>query len=84
MGAVVEYWSLKADDHELDLTELGFKSLSLFGVAMYPHPSDLARLARDQFERLHQAVRFSYFGTKGLRSVPMFTRNKVLSQSQSK
>ena len=79
VGAIVEYWSAQPDDDQLSQAELGLKSVSLFGVAMYPRPSDLARLARDNFERLHQAVRFNYFGTKELRSVPVFTRKQGLS-----
>lgn len=47
---------------------------------MYPRPSDLARLARDEFTRLHESICFSYFGTKELRSVPKFTRTQGLTQ----
>ena len=53
--------------------ELGYKALSLFAVAVYPRPSDLARLSRDRFEKLAHGVRYRYFGTKELRAVPKFT-----------
>ena len=45
---------------------------------MYPRVSDLARLARDKLDFLASAMRFRYFGTKELRSVPIFTRQTGL------
>ena len=50
---------------------------------MYCRPSDLAQIARDEFERVHNSIRFSYFGTKGLRSVPKFPQKQGLSMFQS-
>ena len=45
----------------------------MFAVAVYPRPSDLARLSRDRIERLAYGLRYRYFGTKELRAVPKFT-----------
>ena len=38
-----------------------------------PRVCDLARLARDELQFLATAMRFRYFGTKELRSIPIFT-----------
>ena len=63
----------------LDTVELGYKALALFAVSVYPRVSDLARLARDELQFLTTAMRFRYFGTKELRSVPVFTRQTGIS-----
>ena len=68
------------DNDELDTVELGYKSLSLFAVSVYPRVSDLARLACDKLDFLASAMRFRYFGTKELRLVPVFTRQTGLPQ----
>ena len=73
VGAIVDYWSRQPPNAELTTVELGYKALSLFAVAVYPRPSDLARLSRDRFEKLAHGVRYRYFGTKELRAVPKFT-----------
>ena len=75
---IVQYWSTQSDNDELDTVELGYKALSLFAVSVYPRVSDLARLARDKLDFLATAMRFRYFGTKELRSVPVFTRQTGL------
>ena len=51
VGAIVEYRPIQLDNAQLSQAELGLKLVSLFGVAMYPRPSDLARLARGNFDR---------------------------------
>ena len=73
VGLIVDYWSRQPPNAELTTVELGYKALSLFAVAVYPRPSDLARLSRDRFQRLSNGVRYRYFGTKELRAVPKFT-----------
>ena len=73
VGLIVDYWSKQPPNAELTTVELGYKALSLFAVAVYPRPSDLARLSRDRLERLAHGVRYRYFGTKELRAVPKFT-----------
>ena len=73
VGLIVDYWSRQPPNAELTTVELGYKALSLFAVAVYPRPSDLARLSRDRFERLAHGVRYRYFGTKELHAVPKFT-----------
>ena len=50
VGLIVDYWSRQPPNAELTTVELGYKALSLFAVAVYPRPSDLARLSRDKFE----------------------------------
>ena len=47
VGLIVDYWSRQPPNAELTTVELGYKALSLFAVAVYPRPSDLARLSRD-------------------------------------
>ena len=47
---------LAPDNDELDTVELGFKSLTLFAVSVYPQVSDLARLARDKLDFLASAM----------------------------
>ena len=73
VGLIVDYWSRQPPNAELTTVELGYKALSLFAVAVYPRPSDLARLSRDKIERLAHGIRYRYFGTKELRAVPKFT-----------
>ena len=69
------------DNDELNVVELGYKALSLFAVSAYPRVSDLARLARDKLDlSLATSLRFRYFGTKELRSVPVFTRQTGISR----
>ena len=82
VGAIVQYWSTQADNSELSTVELGLKALSLFGVSVYPRVSDMARLARDKTTFLATAMRYQYFGTKELRSVPVFTRQGGISREQ--
>ena len=48
------------------MVELGLKSLTLFGVSVYPRVSDMARLARDKTIFLATTMRYQYFGTKEL------------------
>ena len=60
IGLIVEYWSTQPPNAELTTVELGYKALSLFAVAVYPRPSDLARLSRDRFERLAMAVSYTH------------------------
>ena len=69
------------DNDELSTVELGYKALSLFAVSvLYPRVSDLARLACDKLDlSLATSMRFRYFGTKELRSVPIFTRQTGIS-----
>ena len=43
-----------------------------------PRVFNLARPARDKLDFLAMAMRFRYFGTKELRSVPIFTRQTEL------
>ena len=50
----------------------------MFVVAVYPRPSDLARLSRDRIERLAHGLCYRYFGTKELRAVPKFTGQRSL------
>ena len=45
VGAIVQYWSTQVDNFRLSTVELGFKAISLFSVLVYPHVSDMARLA---------------------------------------
>ena len=62
--------------------EMGYKALTLFAIAMFTRPSDLSRLARNTIERLASAIRFNYFGTKELRSVPKLTKTQGLSMDR--
>ena len=81
VGLIVEYWSTQLDNNELSTVELGYKALSLFSVSVYPRVSDLARLARDKLDlSLATSMRFRHFGTKELRSVPVFTRQTGISR----
>ena len=61
---------------------MGYKALTLFAIAMFTRPSDLSRLARDTVERLASSIRFKYFGTKELRSVPKLTHIQGLSMDR--
>ena len=61
VGLIVDYWSRQPPNAELTTVELGYKAPSLFAIAVYPRPSDLARLSRDQFERLAYGIRYRYF-----------------------
>ena len=79
---IVDYWSHQPPNHELSTAELGLKASSLFGVTMYPRPSDLARLSRDSIKHLATSIRFRYFGTKELRSVPTFTKQQGISKDR--
>jgi hypothetical protein len=79
MGLIVQYWSTQSDNLQLSIVELGYKALSLFAVLVYPCVSDLARRARDQTHILATAMRYRYFGTKELRSVPVFTQQGGIS-----
>ena len=45
VGLIVDYWSRQPPNAELTTVELGYKALSLFAIAVYPRPSDLARLS---------------------------------------
>ena len=45
VGLIIDYWLRQPPNDELDTVELGYKALSLFAVAVYPRPSDLARLS---------------------------------------
>ena len=47
VGLIVQYWSTQSDNLELSTVELGYKTLSLFAVSLYPRVSNLAMLARD-------------------------------------
>ena len=46
VGLIVQCWSVRSDNLQVRTVELGYKALSLFAVSVYPHVSDLARLAR--------------------------------------
>ena len=81
MGLIVQYWSTQSDNLQLSTVELGYKALSLFAVLVYPRVFDLARLARDQTQILATAMRYHYFGTKELPSVPVFTRQGGISHA---
>ena len=78
VGLIIDYWSRQPPNSKLDIVELGYKALSLFAVAVYPRPSDLARLSRDKFEVLAHGIRYRYFGTKELHAVPKFTQQHGL------
>ena len=80
MGSIVQYSSTQSDNLQLSTIKLGYKALSLFAVSVYPRVSDLARLACDKTEILATAMRYRYFGTKELRSVPVFTRQGGVSR----
>ena len=82
VGSIVQYWSTQPDNLQLSTVELGYKALSLFAVSVYPRDSDLARLARDQTRILATAMRYGYFGTKELRSVPVFTWQGGISRAE--
>ena len=81
VGAIVEYWSKQPDNDDLSDAELGYKAISLFAVAVYPRVSDCARLARDTFVFVATGFRYRFFGTKELRSVPVFTKRQGLSNN---
>ena len=74
VGAIVQFWSTHADNSKLSTVERGLKALTLFGVSIFPHVSDMARLARDKTIFLATTMWYQYFGTKELRSVKFFTR----------
>jgi len=85
-GLIIEYWLGRPDNAALPLPELALKSVSLWAVATFPRPSDLARLVRSKLRRdAAGALRFVYFGTKELRlpvfsvqlSVPLQVQQKV-------
>ena len=82
VGLIVQYWSTQADNDDLSTVELTYKCISLFAVSVYPRVSDLARLARCKITILATAMRYRYFGTKELRSVPVFTRQGGISRAQ--
>ena len=82
VGLIVQYWSTQADNNDLSTVELTYKCISLFAVSVYPRVSDLARLARCKITILATAMRYRYFGTKELRSVPVFTRQGGISRAQ--
>ena len=82
VGLIVQYWSTQPDNLEVSIVELGCKALSLFAVLVYPGVSHLARLARDQTHILATAMRYRYFGTKELRSVPVFTHQGGISRTE--
>ena len=81
-GAIVNYWFSQLDNTRLNQVEMGYKALALFAIAMFTRPSDLSRLARDTVERLASSIRFKYFGTKELRSVPKLTETQGLSMDR--
>ena len=81
-GAIVNYWFSQPINLRLNQVEMGYKALTLFAIAMFTRPSDLARLARDTIDRLASAIRFNYFGTKELRSVPKLTKTQGLSMDR--
>ena len=78
VGLIIDYWSRQSSNDELTAVVLGYKALSLFAVAVYPRPSDLARLSRDRIERLAHGIRYRYLGTKKLRALPKFTEQHGL------
>ena len=80
VSLIIQCWSTRIDNSQLDTLELGYKALTLFAVSVYPRVSDLARIARDKLNFLATAMRFHYFGTKELRSVPVFTRQSGISR----
>ena len=81
VGLIVRCWSSPSDNLQLSTVELGYKAPSLFAVSVYPRVSDLARLARDKTQILATAMRYRYFGTKELRTVPVFTRQGGISRA---
>ena len=81
-GAIVNYWFSQPINLRLNQVEMGYKALTLFAIAMFTRPSDLARLARDTIDRLASAIRFNYFGTKELRSVPKLTKTQGLAMDR--
>ena len=36
VGLIVQYWSTRPDNAQLDTVELGYKALTLFAVSDYP------------------------------------------------
>ena len=74
MGLIVQYWSTQSNNLQLSTVELGYK-------CQCTRVSDLARLVRDKTQILAMAMRYRYFGTKELRSVPVFTRQGGISRA---
>ena len=82
VGLIVEYWADKPND-SLDLKDLTLKASSLFAVKVYPRPSCMAKLARDRLQFFATSMRYRYFGTKELKSVPTFTAQQGLSTASA-
>ena len=61
------------DSPDLGIVEPSYEALTLLAILVYPHVSNLARLAYDQPQFLAMAMCFRDFGTKELRSVPVLT-----------
>lgn len=81
-GPSAQYWADKPND-SLDLKELTLKASSLFAVTVYPRPSCVAKLARDRLQFFATSMRYRYFGTKELKSVPTFTAQQGLSTTSA-
>ena len=81
IGQIVEYWANQPTNDKLNLKELTLKANSLFAVTVYPRPSDSARLARDQTVFLATAMKYRFYGTKELKSVPKFTKVQAVLAS---
>ena len=73
VGLIVAYWSTQSVNFQLSTIKLGYKALSLFAISVCPYVSNLAGPACDQTHILPTAMRYHYFSTKELRSVPVFT-----------